>query len=154
MRDLLPDVGLLPDGFVAGVIGHEFYLHIEPDDGGAKAPPWWVIGIVARVLPSLRRKMRRAEELFGKGYFEELPRRWNAELADEQRAELRRRAAVNLATLSDEELFAHVRELRTFGVAREHRLPAVVGTHCATADLKDGEEVIVDGTQGTVTRVS
>jgi len=35
--DLLPDVGLLPDGFVAGVIGHEFYLHIEPDDGGAKA---------------------------------------------------------------------------------------------------------------------
>jgi rifampicin phosphotransferase len=39
-------------------------------------------------------------------------------------------------------------------VAREHRLPAVVGTHCATATLVDGEEVIVDGTLGTVTRVS
>ncbi len=39
-------------------------------------------------------------------------------------------------------------------VAREHRLPAVVGTHCATTSLVDGEEVIVDGTLGTVTRVS
>jgi pyruvate,water dikinase len=37
-------------------------------------------------------------------------------------------------------------------VAREHRLPAVVGTHCATTALVDGEEVIVDGTLGTVTR--
>ncbi len=134
MLDLLPDVGLVPDGFVAGVIGHEFYLHIEPDDGGAKAPPWWVIGIVARVLPSMRRKMRRAEELFAAGYFEELPRRWNAELADEQRAELRRRAVVDLAALSDEEFFAHVRELRTF-VAKSMRLhfelmfPHAIGTH-------------------------
>ena len=39
-------------------------------------------------------------------------------------------------------------------VAREHRLPAVVGTHCATTTFVDGEEVIVDGTLGTVTRVA
>jgi pyruvate,water dikinase len=38
-------------------------------------------------------------------------------------------------------------------VAREHRLPAVVGTHSGTTALVDGEEVIVDGTLGTVTRV-
>jgi phosphoenolpyruvate synthase/pyruvate phosphate dikinase len=38
-------------------------------------------------------------------------------------------------------------------VAREHRLPAVVGTHVATTQLVDGQEVIVDGTLGTVTRV-
>jgi pyruvate,water dikinase len=38
-------------------------------------------------------------------------------------------------------------------VAREHRLPAVVGTHCATTAFVDGEDVIVDGTLGTVTRV-
>lgn len=113
-RDLMPDIGLVPDKFVARVIGHEFYTHIEPDDGGAKPPPWWLIAVVARLLPSLRRKMRRADELFRAGYFEELPRRWNATLADEQRAELRRRASIDLAALADAELFAHIRELRTF----------------------------------------
>lgn len=132
--DLLPDVGLVPDGFVARVIGHELYVHIEPDDGGAEAPPWWVIGIVARVLPSMRRKMRRAEAMFRTGYFDELPRRWNAELAHAQREQLRRRAAVELAALSDEAFFAHVRELRTF-VADSMRLhfelmiPHAIGTH-------------------------
>lgn len=209
-------------------------------------------------------------------HFEELPRRWSACLADEQRAELRRRAAIDLVALGDAELFAHIRELRMFtmtsmqlhfelmfphasgvhelcraceelpasgrrvngammflmsqeatnappqseGVVRgiaasggtyrgrvrvipsveqlhllrsgevlvcpstcaawplvfhragalvtdfggalthtsivacEHRLPAVVGTYCATATLDDGEEVIVDRTLGTVTRIS
>jgi pyruvate,water dikinase len=38
-------------------------------------------------------------------------------------------------------------------VAREHGLPAVVGTGRATTMLKDGDEVIVDGNRGTVTRV-
>jgi pyruvate,water dikinase len=38
-------------------------------------------------------------------------------------------------------------------VAREHQLPAVVATQRATTLLSDGDEVIVDGTNGTVTRV-
>lgn len=133
-RDLMPDIGLVPDKFVPGIIGHEFYIHIEPDDGGAKPPPWWMIGLVARLLPSLRRKMRRADELFRAGYFEELPRRWNATLADEQRAELRRRAAVDLAALGDAELFAHIRELREFTITSmqlhfELMFPHAIGVH-------------------------
>lgn len=133
-RGLMPDVGLVPDEFVPAIIGHEFYIHIEPDDGGAKAPPWWVIGIAARLVPSLRRKMRRADELFRAGYFEELPRRWNATLADEQRAELRRRATVDLAALGDAELFAHIRELRAFTITSmrlhfELMFPHAIGTH-------------------------
>jgi rifampicin phosphotransferase len=133
-RDLMPDIGLVPDKFVPAVIGHEFYIHIEPDDGGAKPPPWWLIGIVARVLPSLRRKMRRADELFRAGYFEELPRRWNATLADAQRTELRRRAAVDLAALGDAELFAHIRELSTFTITSmqlhfELMFPHAIGVH-------------------------
>lgn len=132
--DLMPDIGLVPDKFVARVIGHEFYTHIEPDDNGAKPPPWWVIGLVARLLPSLRRKMRRADELFRAGYFEELPRRWNASLADEQRAELRRRTAIDLRALDDAELFAHIRELRTFTMTSmqlhfELMFPHAIGVH-------------------------
>jgi pyruvate,water dikinase len=37
-------------------------------------------------------------------------------------------------------------------VAREFALPAVVAAANATASLKDGDEVIVDGTRGVVTR--
>jgi pyruvate,water dikinase len=36
-------------------------------------------------------------------------------------------------------------------VAREHGLPAVVGTVHATTKLADGQMVTVDGTDGTVT---
>ncbi len=86
------------------------------------------------MLPSLRRKMRRADALFRAGYFEELPRRWNASLADEQRAELRRRAAIDLAALGDAALFAHIRELRTFTITSvqlhfELMFPHAIGLH-------------------------
>ncbi len=37
-------------------------------------------------------------------------------------------------------------------VAREFALPAVVATKNATSALRDGDEVIVDGSRGTVTR--
>ena len=37
-------------------------------------------------------------------------------------------------------------------VAREFGLPAVMATANATSVLKDGEEVIVDGTRGMVSR--
>jgi len=36
-------------------------------------------------------------------------------------------------------------------VAREHGVPAIVATGCATEKLRDGETVTVDGTRGTVT---
>ena len=36
-------------------------------------------------------------------------------------------------------------------VAREHGIPAVVATGCATTDLRDGQLVTVDGAVGTVT---
>ena len=37
-------------------------------------------------------------------------------------------------------------------VAREFGLPAIVATKNATSTLRDGEEVIVDGSRGTMTR--
>jgi pyruvate,water dikinase len=35
-------------------------------------------------------------------------------------------------------------------VAREYRIPAVVGTKLATSLIKDGQTITVDGTEGTV----
>jgi pyruvate,water dikinase len=39
-------------------------------------------------------------------------------------------------------------------IAREHGIPAVVGTGIATSRLTDGEMVVVDGDAGTVSIVS
>src|SRR5262249_26219069 len=36
-------------------------------------------------------------------------------------------------------------------VAREYGLPAVVGTGCATARIRDGQRIRVDGARGVVT---
>lgn len=36
-------------------------------------------------------------------------------------------------------------------IAREYRIPAVLGTKVGTDRLKDGDRVIVDGNTGTVT---
>ncbi len=38
-------------------------------------------------------------------------------------------------------------------VAREWGIPCVVGTRTATSRIEDGQTVIVDGTQGSVTLV-
>jgi len=58
---MLEEWGLMPDRCSIRVIGHEFYVRMEPDDGGKKPPPWWVLGIVARLVPSLRRKLNAAQ---------------------------------------------------------------------------------------------
>lgn len=48
----------------------------------------------------------------------------------------------------------HLGGLLNPAVAPEHHLPAVVGTGCATSTFVNGEEAIVDGSAGTVTRLT
>jgi rifampicin phosphotransferase len=106
--------GALPDAMQGRVIGHEFYLHLEPDDGGKDPPPGWLIGIVARLLPSLRKKLRTAAHAVEAGWLDSVPKAW----AERQRAEQRRAteafAAIELSALGDGVLLAHLEELRVF----------------------------------------
>ena len=48
--------GLLIDGMDFRCFGGELYSHAVPPGGkeGA-APPWWAVGIAARLVPSLER---------------------------------------------------------------------------------------------------
>jgi pyruvate,water dikinase len=68
--------GLLPDSMHLRVIGHEPYLHVEPDDGGKNPPPWWLLGLVVRIVPSMRRKLRAAALAVGAGKLESVPAEW------------------------------------------------------------------------------
>jgi hypothetical protein len=69
----------MPDALLVRSIGHEVYSHVEPDDGGKAPPPWWLLGIVARLVPSLRRKLKAAERAVTEGKFETTPARRETE---------------------------------------------------------------------------
>lgn len=134
VKGMLEEWGLMPDDFRVRVIGHEFYVHVEPDDGGAKPPPWWVLAVVARLLPSLRRKLARARRVIDEGLLESLPAPWEAELKPRLQARLRELTALDPATLDDPALLAHVEELCRFvgeNMLLHFRLdvPHVVGLH-------------------------
>ena len=121
-RDVAETFGLLIDGMDFRCFGGELYSHAVPPGGkeGA-APPWWVMGIVARLVPSLRRKLRRAQQAIDSGVPERTIDRWY----DEWRPELIKRIAalrdVDLDTLDDGELLAHLDSLSDL-FADAHRI--------------------------------
>jgi hypothetical protein len=133
-RAMVEEWGLLPDGFVAREIGHEFYVHVDPDDGGAKPPPWWILGLVARIVPSLRRKLRRARRAIESGLLQSLPARWASELKPALLRQISAFVAIDLTKLDDVALCAHLERLRQFSseaMSLHFRLfvPHLVGLH-------------------------
>jgi pyruvate,water dikinase len=106
--------GLMPDGVRARVIGHEFYTHVEPDDGGKDPPPWWILALAVRLVPSLRAKLKRAEHAVSSGWLESVPAAWASEDRPRLWSAIERHAAVDLTALDDGALFAHLDELRRF----------------------------------------
>ncbi len=111
---LVEEWGLLPDSVRARVIGHEYYLHIGPDDGGAKPPPWWVLGLLARLVPSFRRKLRQSKEAIDRGLLESLPKQWEEELKPALLSRLADLRSVDLGALDDAALCEHLDLLQEF----------------------------------------
>jgi phosphohistidine swiveling domain-containing protein len=109
--------GLLPDRAQFKIIGHEPYIHIEPDDGGKNPPPWWLLGLVARVVPSLRRKLRASADAVAAGMLETVPAEWESTHKPRLRREIQQYAAMDLGTLDDESLFRNIDTLSDFYTA-------------------------------------
>jgi phosphohistidine swiveling domain-containing protein len=133
-KSMLEEWGLMPDDIQVRVIGHEFYVHVEPDDGGASPPPWWILALVARLLPSLRRKLKRARQVIEEGLLDTLPAQWEDDLKPRLRTQLHAFGDVELHTFDDVALFAHLDELRAFASANmllhfRLNMPHVVGLH-------------------------
>jgi pyruvate,water dikinase len=106
--------GLLPDRLEFKMIGHEPYAHIVPDDGGKNPPPWWVLAVVARLVPSLRRKLQTSARAVNAGLLESMPRDWATTQQPGLLKELETYAALDLSTLDDSALFEHLDELERF----------------------------------------
>lgn len=106
--------GLLPDGVQIRVIGHEPYVHIEPDDGGKTPPPWWLLGAVVRIVPSLRRKLRASAVALDASMLETVPAEWESHHRPRLRSQIRQYAALDLTALDHDALFTHLDTLTIF----------------------------------------
>jgi pyruvate,water dikinase len=133
-QNMISTWGFLPERVEARVIGHELYMHVEPDDGGKAPPPWWLLGVVARLVPSLRAKLRRSQEVVDAGMLESVPLTWEAEHKPRIEREIRRLAVMDLAALDDDALHAHLHAVEAMAeeaMALHFRLfvPYVVGLY-------------------------
>lgn len=121
-RDVVETFGLLIDGMDFRCFGGELYSHAVPPGGkeGA-APPWWAVGIAARLVPSLRRKVRTAQRAIE----HEVPARTVERWHDEWKPDLVERIgllrSVDLEDMSDHELLAHLDALSDL-FADAHRI--------------------------------
>ncbi|MEX2446014.1 MAG: PEP/pyruvate-binding domain-containing protein [Dehalococcoidia bacterium] len=114
MADTATHFGLLIDGFETRVVGGEVYSRPVASGGGGKAPPAIVVGVMARLLPALRREMSAAGRIVEGGLLEGYPRRWEDEWRPQLTAAIDRLMDVDLAGLDDIDLAAHGDELERF----------------------------------------
>jgi len=131
---LIESWGLLPDAVQIRSIGHEIYSHVEPDDGGKAPPPWWLLGIVARVVPSLRRRLKAAEQALAEGKLITTAARWEAELKPQMIQQITQHARVRYDAMSGAELWAHwdslqALSLRGLTIHFDLNVPYLVGLH-------------------------
>jgi phosphohistidine swiveling domain-containing protein len=115
--------------------GGEVYTQDVDLDGKHHAeapPPWWLLGLLVRVIPSLRRTMRAAEAALEK--LESYPRRWESEWRPACAARVEAALAVELGSLSDADLQRHFDELCELLVAHltlhfQLTMPHIVGVY-------------------------
>lgn len=108
LREMFATFGLLLERMDQYCIGGEVFgrpVPVGAGDGPPRAaPPWWVMAILSRVVPPMRRRMAAARHAVRSGLLESLPRRWDREWRDEfRRADCRLRS-MELGSLSDVEL--------------------------------------------------
>lgn len=103
------EFGMLVEGVDQRYIGGEIYGRPAPVGGKEGAPPpWWLIAILARVVPPMRARMKAARRAIRAGLLDDLPRRWEQEWRDEYRSEAEGFLAQDLAALDDAALRAHL----------------------------------------------
>ena len=121
-RDVAGTFGLLIDGMDFRCFGGELYSHAVPPGGkeGA-APPWWVMGVVARLVPSLRRKLRTARQAVDARMPQRTIDRWYDEWKPELIERIDALRSVDFDAMDDDELLAHLDSLSDL-FADAHRI--------------------------------
>jgi pyruvate,water dikinase len=101
--------GLLIDGAETRCLGGEMYTRIIPPGGkDGPAPPWWMMGLLLRVVPPLRAKLRTARAALAADLPRKTLERWPAELRPDLERRIAALRAVDLTALDDAGLRAHL----------------------------------------------
>lgn len=137
MRAAFAEFGLLIEGLDTVVRGGELYGRPRPvgaPPGATGTPPAFLIGLLSRLHPALRARMKAARQSIASGTLESLPRQWIEEHRDAYQSEADRFLADDLDALDDEALLDHlarVREMLQRGQVLHFRLfiPYVVALH-------------------------
>ena len=122
LQETAETYGLLIDGMDFRSVGGELYSHPRPPGGkeGA-APPWWLLGIVARLSPALRRKLRTAREAVSTGVPDQMIDRWSTTWRPELAERIGELRSVDLEALDDAGLRLHLDRLSAL-FADAHRI--------------------------------
>jgi pyruvate,water dikinase len=122
--------GILLDRAETAFIGGWMYRQMiplgapPPGRGRASPPPRWLLAILMRLHPAIRRRTRAAREAIASDLPATVIRRWTDEWRPEHQEEIDHALCVDLGALSDEELAAQLdHRIEVFG----HPAHALVG---------------------------
>ncbi|MGH3412754.1 MAG: PEP/pyruvate-binding domain-containing protein, partial [Marmoricola sp.] len=109
LSSMLASWGGLLDRMETRCVGGEAYVRpVAPGGRDGAPPPWWVLGLLARVAPPLRSRMDTARRMVRPEVFAELAATWERRWQPEQQAAADRLHAIDLPALDDRELEAHL----------------------------------------------
>jgi pyruvate,water dikinase len=104
--------GLMIEGLRSISLGGEVYTRVMPPSGKeGPPPPWWVLAIASRIVPSLRSRCRAAEKTVASGDLEALPARWESDWRPALEAEIRGHQQIELSDLDDAALLSELNAL-------------------------------------------
>lgn len=111
------DFGLMLAGLDQVSIGGEIYIRPVPPFGSAEpqgsVPPALLVGLVARIVPAVRKRMNAAKRALRSGLPERTLTRWNDEWREEFEQRTQEMLSEDLASLDDRELLDHLNRART-----------------------------------------
>lgn len=153
---IFEEFGLLLDGFELREIGGYVYQRARPFGGresdGGSLPPKPVLWLLLRLHPAFRRRIARCKEAMHARLDRTLVERWYEEWRPRLIADIGRWRSVNLTSLSDERLAAHLRELREwilntasvhFNLAVAHIFPLALLTFFCRDRLGYGDHQVL-----------
>jgi rifampicin phosphotransferase len=109
------DLGVLFDGFEQRSLGGEVYVRFIPAGGKDRPPPpAWLLWLLARTVPDLRRRNRVAEKALTDQTWKELVDQWETDWRPSFRDEAETLKRVDLQALSDDDLLRHLDVVRDF----------------------------------------
>jgi pyruvate,water dikinase len=106
---VIEQFGLLFEGAELRSRGGELYMRMVPIGGkDREAPPWWVLWLVSRLMPAMRRRAHVAKEALRTDAARRLIDRWDDHWRDEFRLEANTLGGRDLGALDDDELLSHL----------------------------------------------